>query len=253
MSKLLKYELWAVGRLFLPIAAALLLVSLVARALGTLPPETFSSVFQVGRALSFLLVAGVAVFTLGITLQRFRRSLLGDEGYLMFMLPVSVDALILSKLVAALLMCLLGLLVAGFSVLLISMRDIGQALREVAGALPALLRGEEPEWLQFLLLAALAPVFGILLCYVCMALAMLAGNRRGLAAVGLFFATMTLMQLLGVALNSLMAGAGLFRGDADHVGYLRALLWAAIGLEGFFGAIFYFVTRYMLKNRLNLE
>jgi hypothetical protein len=253
VRKLLKYEFIAIGRQFLPIVGALLLVSLVSRALGHLPPEEFNPFFQVGRVLSSLLIAGVAVLALGITLQRFRGNLLGDEGYLMFTLPVSVDALIWSKLIAALLMCLLGLAIAGFSVLLLSMQGIGDSLRHGLDFTLEFLRGQGPEGAQLLVLAGLAPISGILLCYMCMALAMLAGGRRGLVAVGLFFLTVTLLQMLGVALGSAMVGAGWFMGDSDHVSYFAALGWMVIGIEALFSVVFYFVTRFMLQKKLNLE
>ncbi|MDR3085191.1 MAG: hypothetical protein LBU47_02640 [Christensenellaceae bacterium] len=253
MKKLLKYEFIAVGRQFLPVVGALLLVSLVSRALGQLPPEEFNPFFLVGRVLGYLLVAGVAVFALGITLQRFRGNLLGDEGYLMFTLPVSIDALIWSKLIVALLMCLLGLAAAGFSILLLSMRDIFDTLQYGFNALFEFLRSSGPEGVRMLLLAGLVPLSGILLCYMCMALAMLAGGKRGLVAVGLFFVAVTLLQVIAVALGSAMVRAGWFRGDLDHGPYFAALGWMVIGIELFFDAVFYFVTRFMLQKRLNLE
>ena len=61
------------------------------------------------------------VLTLVLIIQRFNRNLLKDEGYLMFTLPVSVHSLLFSKLLSALLWCVLGGCVGLLSIALMTM------------------------------------------------------------------------------------------------------------------------------------
>ena len=85
LGKLMKYEFMATGRTFLPLFAALILVSIVNRLLSSLGLNVPSAI---GTVVSVILMVGVAVVTLLITLQRFRNNLLSNEGYLMMTLPV---------------------------------------------------------------------------------------------------------------------------------------------------------------------
>lgn len=57
----------------------------------------------------------LGVLTIVVTIQRFRKNLLGDEGYLMFTLPVSTSSLILSKCITALIYAVLSFIVAVFT------------------------------------------------------------------------------------------------------------------------------------------
>lgn len=95
LGKLLKYELQATGRIFVPLYIALVLVALVNHLflLGDI---------QFGFGLTTMILIGLfvalAVVTLVVLIQRFSKNLLGDEGYLMFTLPAKPYQLILSKL-----------------------------------------------------------------------------------------------------------------------------------------------------------
>ena len=59
------------------------------------------------------------VLTAMIAIQRFNKSLIGDEGYLMFTLPVTHTQLLNSKLIASLLWVVVGTIVMGLASLII--------------------------------------------------------------------------------------------------------------------------------------
>lgn len=104
LGKLIKYEFKATGRTFLPLYAAILIVALVHRVFGRSSQELFEELNRVGDFTTIALVAlfmALGVITLVMTIQRFQKSLLSDEGYLMFTLPVKTRSLIASKMVVA--------------------------------------------------------------------------------------------------------------------------------------------------------
>lgn len=95
LGKLLKYELKATSRTFLPIYGALILVALGNRLFRM---GNINLGFGLTTAILVGLFVALGVLTLMVTIQRFNRNLLGDEGYLMFTLPVGPNQLIFLSL-----------------------------------------------------------------------------------------------------------------------------------------------------------
>ena len=107
LSKLLRHEFRATGRIMLPVYALLLVscggCTLFGRLLGRYPESTVLSVVQTVFATLFgVTTFGMLLLTLVLMVYRFYKNLMTDEGYLMFTLPVSRSQLIWSKLLVAL-------------------------------------------------------------------------------------------------------------------------------------------------------
>ncbi len=64
--------------------------------------------FAISMTIYCLLIAAVFVMTLVVTIQRFNKNLLGDEGYLSFTLPVKVTATSYSKMIISLMWTVLS-------------------------------------------------------------------------------------------------------------------------------------------------
>lgn len=105
LGKLLKYEFKATMRTFMPIYISLMAVAMVNR------------IFQMGNIemgigiSSVILVAlfmTLGIITIVMIVQRFNRNLLGDEGYLMFTLPVKSESLIFSKIIISIVWTILS-------------------------------------------------------------------------------------------------------------------------------------------------
>ncbi|MBQ2995116.1 MAG: ABC-2 transporter permease [Peptococcaceae bacterium] len=137
LGKLLKYELKASARTLLPLYAGTLLIALicgVSMAVQTSNMNKFHQSMTDGVAVTFssfsnpvdgdlytfigfgmLLVfafcVAVTVLTIMSVVQRFNHGIAGNEGYLMFTLPVKHETLLASKLLGALLWSLASLLV----------------------------------------------------------------------------------------------------------------------------------------------
>lgn len=128
LGKLMKYEFRATARYFLPIYGAIMAFSLLIGLRGF--NENFMSALNVilpaALGLSFV---GLGVMTLLMVVKRFDSNLLGDEGYLMFTLPVKVSSLIASKILTSLLWMITSSVVFILSIGFIVIRDIN--LREI--------------------------------------------------------------------------------------------------------------------------
>ena len=85
LGKLIKYEFKATGRTFLPLYGAILLVALIQRFLGRNNKGVFEELNTLGNFTNLALVGlfiALVVITLIVTIQRFQKNLLSDEGYL---------------------------------------------------------------------------------------------------------------------------------------------------------------------------
>ena len=268
MLKLLKYEWKACARTCLPMYAAVLLLALVNRL--TMKDQVQELMYGIPTALMgllyFAVMVAVFVVTAVILIQRFYKNLLGDEGYLMFTLPVTVSQHIWAKTIIAVAMSILSTIAA-----LLSVGILGGGMGIIQGAatvMQNLLQGlvQRPNefvvGLEIVLWLLILTVVGTLFIYLCMALGHLAKKHRVLMSVVWYFVLSTIAQFLfmffimGVgnlplegfwmALNDFFRGVGV--AGTIHIGMITLCLGTAV-----VGAVFFLATRYILKNKLNLE
>ena len=118
LGKLLKYELKATSRVFIPLYIAILIVSIVN---GLSLNLEILNIQGLATIVLMCLFISLFVITIVVTIQRFNKNLLKDEGYLMFTLPVSSKHLILSKYLTSLIWTFLSFVVAFLSFTIIFM------------------------------------------------------------------------------------------------------------------------------------
>ena len=118
LGKLLKYELKATSRVFIPLYIAILVVSIINGL--SLNLEIFN-IQGLATIILMCLFISLFVITIVVTIQRFNKNLLKDEGYLMFTLPVSSKHLVLSKYLTSLIWTFLSFVVAFLSFTIIFM------------------------------------------------------------------------------------------------------------------------------------
>ena len=118
LTKLLKYEWKATGRVILPIAGGVLVLNLVSSLLGHFVNNTGHSMPWVGFLTALLTVAtflgmlAVLAVCFFASVQRYYK-LLGEQGYLMLSLPVHAWQHIAAKLICGVLWTLFGFLYFG--------------------------------------------------------------------------------------------------------------------------------------------
>lgn len=287
LGKLLKYEFRATGRVFLPMYALLLVMSFFARliygAQMTQAQGTLLTILTVVVTIAVIgLLVAVAVVTLLLICRRFWNNLLGREGYLMNVLPVTSAAHVWAKLIAAAvwtvastLCCAAALFImlsrfseaGGFREFTETLRAFREVLREhgVAGQADLLLA----QVIAFILLSLLSYVLKI---YAAMSIGQLANKHRIWASVGAYFGIGILQSILfsrvfmlriahysgaklGGGMQLEMSGEG-FKVFEDIRTALPAingeLLWVLL-LNLVFCAALFIVTERLLNKRLNLQ
>ena len=268
MLKLLKYEWKACARTCLPMYAAVLLLALVNRL--TMKDQVQELMYGIPTALMgllyFAVMVAVFVVTAVILIQRFYKNLLGDEGYLMFTLPVTVSQHIWAKTIIAAVMSIISIAAAVLSIgiigsgaqMLVGLGDVLAGIGKSFASDPNTLFYTIESIIWLLLLAGAAMLF----IYLCMALGHLAKKHRVLMSVVWYFVLSTIAQFLfmffimGVG-NLPLEGFWMALQDfflsigpaaTVHIGMILLCIGTAIP-----GAVFFLATRYILKNKLNLE
>ena len=268
MLKLLKYEWKACARICLPMYAAVLLLAMVNRL--TMTEQVQNLLHGIPTVLMGLLYFAVMVAAFVVTaviqLQRFYKNLLGDEGYLMFTLPVTVSQHIWSKLIIAVVMDVISVIAAPLSIAILgaglgTLYGVGEFFADmwnmfVSDANNLFYTIELVLWL--LVGGAVFTLF----IYLCIALGHLAKKHRVLMAVVWYFVLSTVLQFLFVffvmgvgilpldgfwiTLENFLRGIGPVA--SIHVGMALLCIGTAVP-----GAVFFLAIRHILKNRLNLE
>ena len=246
LSKLLKHEFRATGRIGLPLCIGMIALSVLAAiVLPLLNRENVSGIVTTVSVIVIILYAmGFFALTIGmlvVILERFYKSVLRDEGYLTMTLPTSLGKILSAKLICAVVWYAIAAVICCIAVFIILagqvddwemfFRGLVDGLGLVWSKLPEL-RGEDILWFVTLLLEGLVAV--VLAClqvtlhfYAAMAIGHSFNKSKVLLSVIAFF-------VISWIFNALAIG----------VAALAALIT---------DAVLYVVTHLCLKFRLNLE
>ena len=261
LGKLMKYEFMATGRVFLPLYAALIIISCVNRLLMSFGMQTPG---VIGIVVSVILIVGIFVLTLILAIQRFRQNLLSNEGYLMMTLPVKTDSLILSKLFVSAVWAVASFIVVVLAVTIMAATE--QFFSDFIGILKGFFERfliNAPQTILYtvetVIMIAITILLWALIIYACISLSMLVNKRRGLFTFGAFIVLTTALQILFTIIVTIATALGI-------PDMLRSLTFAwssftkaqftvltVFLITAILCAVFYFLTRYMLKKRLNLQ
>lgn len=273
LRKLLKHEFRATGRIMLPLYLILLATSVAANlSLRYLLDSRTWFLTMVGGLLMMALVIaiiGVCVVSFVLMIQRFYRNLLQDEGYVMLTLPVSIHQHIWSKLIVSSvwfivtgLAVILACCVTAFDITVIreilwGLGELFQELRKIQAyyALNGTAIAVELIVLVFLGLVAMCLQF-----YAALAAGHSLPSHKMAWSVVWYFGLQFVFQLIGVCAIQILDQVnffdwGIFHPEIHldvmagiHIGMLLLTLGTVI-----YGAVFYGVTTFFLKKRLNLE
>ena len=259
LGKLLKYELPAMGRKLLPLYVAWAATALLL-GLTTQSADSKSEFMVVISALLYTAVAtAIFVMTIILIVQRYSNSLLGDEAYFNHVLPVSVSAHIGNKAISATVWIFVTVLVAIMTAILIaigaiivgaqdiSFRDMLHDLLNIDFDLP------KHFWLyviEGLILFVAGVVKTIMQIYAAVSVGHQVQNHTTLASIGAYIAIMIFESSVGRMLMPLF-----MRLEYSKDGFLNFTL---IAIPGFvaavaFSAIYFFICKYLMENRLNLN
>ena len=263
LGKLLKYELPAMGRKLVPLYAAWI-VTAVFMGIGTQTSASKSDFLAVLTVLLYVAVAtAIVVMSVVMIVQRYSRSLLGDEAYFNHALPVSVSAHIGNKLISATLWVTATALVAlltGFLLLV----GIGFVEGFESFDLEYL---EIPKgfWLtcfEFLILMIASIVKTIMQIYAAITIGHQAQNHQTLASIGAYIGVLVFegslaRAILGLLVRAIPSANWIFGGDGavygpDGMLNFTSIFIPALLIMAAFAAIYFFVCKYLMEKRLNL-
>jgi len=271
MLKLIKYELRATARPILSLYVMLLLISIINHFFwrgewgnGNDSTAFLVSLFGVISSLLFsFLICTVLALTAALMIQRFYRNLLGDEGYLMFTLPVPTWKLIASKAAVSALWTIasgIAVIAAGMIVSMSAeeiLHNFGGAFWEMFSALlPGRLPPSEILFVLQIFFMFLLLLFDVILAvYAAIAIGHLWQKHRILGAFLAFNGIWILAVIILV--NVLARVSSMMKPWFDSTGAVPGTLNSILAVTnclGFAGAaICFFVTLRILSRRLNLE
>ena len=286
LKQLLKYEFKATKSLYFGLYLALALLSVVLgvsfRQEHALAHSTsFQNLEVILMVLYLSVIFAIAVLCFVSTVQRFYKNLLGREGYLMHTLPVTETQLILSKLLTSMVWVLCSGLVG--IVCITGMVSIGVLDAEVLGTVDwdswkqlwGMLYGElgTKFWLVMFwtILINLARLASLILCVYAACMIAHQFKKQTMVAGILAFIGMNIVEnqidkLLGMNDVTLFVGVNYELVDVSDVSGgtpVMHYLTTAFGQEAGYlfcfvftaaiAAVYFCLTRWLMKNKLNLE
>ena len=268
LSKLLRHEFRATGRILLPLYLLLFVTAgLFHVSMRLLEDERIAygwpvKVFSGISTTAFIVaIIGVSVLAGVLMVYRFYKNLMTDEGYLMFTLPVTTHQIITSKLIVTLVWTVATVIADALAVALAMCRMVHiDDLQEIWDQLRLLLgQMTTGDIIGYSIELVLATVFGvlasILVFYAAIALGHSFANHKILLSVVFYFAFTTGLQII----QSIISVAGISGAAASNWEKANPLVlghWGLIGITVLTilqAAAFYLLTNGMLKNRLNLQ
>ena len=282
LGKLMKYDLRSGIRTFSLIWIGLALLGAIngLTIRFVLAGDTQSGLvsFVFGVLPMILLVAlyvAMGILVLVFIIDRFYKGLLGNEGYLMFTLPVTSAAHIASKALTSMIFSVASAIVALLSGVLLmavltppNFSDVAQAFQKAGRYLRVNPLPAGTGWVvaEFIVYTLIAAAVSILQIYTAISIGHLGKKNRGwlalLAYIGISIAFSIIMNgcmslLQSDAFPNVLLNWEFCLDDTgwhvQGVGMMASAIGIGIGLELLKGTGFFFATRAILSKRLNLE
>lgn len=273
LRKLMKHELRATGRVMLPLFLLVLITAaganLATRTLLEADNKLMNLMGIILLTAFIIAIAAACIMAFALMIQRFYKNLLQDEGYVMMTLPVSVHKHVCSKLFVSLLWYAASFFVVALAFFIL-MFDIEFA-KEFTGAFKGLLQYLKELFpdgnhihaiiasLEFFVFIILAIAANCLEFYAAMSIGQSFANRKILMSVLVYFGINFIMQILGGVFGIIVDKSGLSFSVTNYLDTLSVPVTIHVVMAGLLlftfvlNLIFYFISTYFLKNKLNLE
>lgn len=259
LGKLIRFDMRSSARLLLPLHLAAFVFTLCSRLLFVtgLPSSTPEEFIVLWFTLYALLLVCTGIISSFYFIYWFYKNLFTDEGYLMHTLPAHPWQHILSKLSCMCIWQIIDTLVIGFCIYILTTVNA-----EFTKELPALLnRGLRMLALEFDTSSGLLIFKGILVflvamlirglsAFMCIAIGQLFNKHRVLAA---FLAYIGLNILISLLSSSLMTATNFTVDAVNAPDLIHFYFYLELISDLILGTIYFFVTKYLMDRRLNLE
>lgn len=277
LGKLMKYEWKATKRTFLPLYGALLVLALINGLFFRIDDVDENGIavsLKVIVLLTYIaIIIATFVMTAVVMLQRYYKNILGREGYLMNTLPVKGYELIWSKGIVSTLWFVGSTFVVMVTIPLIFFITSPEACTEVISSIFSgvfwkfVIRGVGSghvfAWIiELLVMACISCFLFCMKAYAAMSLGHLTHKSRMMASVGFYiaidFAERAIVMFGAILFGILFkTNIGVWFEDLLQQGTgvmgIHVLLIGGIVYEIILSVVYFFISQYVLDNKLNLE
>lgn len=262
LKKLLKHEFKATARYLIPLYIIAFVLTIVDRIVLSFDVfEGYLSIIPGLITVAYVLsLVAVVVVSFLVTILRFYKNLLGDEGYLMYTLPVKPEHLISSKLLTSICWTITSSIVVVISAIGVS--STVDDLKEIPRSLKAAWEQLQASYgagtmnlfaIEILLLILFSLAAAILMFYASIAIGHLFQGHRIIGAILAYIGIYFVLQIISVILILI---AGLFVG-IDYFNDFHFVTTYFFPLYILYqivlSIVYYLITNFILKRKLNLE
>lgn len=276
LGKLIKQELKVTSRYFVPMYVSFAVVTLLLKLsflfsggddifvqAGT---SVFANFFQGLMVFVYvIMLIGISILTYFFIIKRFYSNLFGDEGYLMFTLPVTASQLIHAKLIGAIIwLLIMAPMMIGSFLLLFLGTDAYHSFAEMFGYIAEELHVLEISGynigllvFEIIISGILGTICSLLMFYFAIALAQhFFSEHRLLGTVGCYFGLSIVQSVLesfiGVFLENVYTDLLMANTTADMLATFQRTVPPGILIYVVLIAAYYVGTHYLLNKKLNL-
>lgn len=275
LGKLLKYELKSTARTFLPFYAAVLVLSILNRVLFVMLENiSFLNIPRVLTMMTYVfIIIATFVMTYVVMIQRFYKNLLSEEGYLSMTLPVKTSSHILSKGISSTIWIASTLIVTLISVLIMlpNYDFIPQMIQYFAvrdTTIDQMLGMNLWLFIALLVIIGLVAIItSILMIYTAISFGQLSNKHKVLTSFGAYVGLYMVVQAVNATLIAIVSSSFMEKllernlmtisgGEVIETmpkNFILILFLGVLCLELVYGVAYFFITRYLLDKKLNLE
>ncbi len=265
LGKLFKYEFKATGRIMLPIYIATLVICIISSVFFNFAPSgewdehkllTFTTLIIF--ALFIFMVAAAIVLSYIISILRFKKNLFDSEGYLMNTLPVTTGQNIGAKLLTSVIYQIFTLIVAILAFMIFTIgidpAENINMLGELYNLFVSLINHMTGEIFlftaEFIILCILSLVLLNIEFYAAISIGHSSNSSRVLKSVAAYIVFYVIQNIIDSILL-IICGLNIDTVDTNSFPYL--LFTGLIIIEVIYILIYYFITNYFMKKKLNLQ
>lgn len=261
LGKLMKHELKATSRMLLPIYFVLVVLTIMDRIVISLDIYNNALTIILGFITFAYVVSLIAIVVVSavIIILRFYKNMVTDEGYLMFTLPVKPSQLILSKLIISILWTIASVAAVLISLLGVfatpdRMSMLGDGIQMMMNELTNTF-GEKTVVLlviEFIVLIIISIINSILEIYASIAVGQLFNGHKVLGSFASFIAISMIVQVIST-LFVVVAGLVIGKSYNELNAIPQILFPFTILFTLLFNVLYFWLTNYLFKRKLNLE
>ena len=268
VKKLFKHEFLAYIRALLPMHLILLGIAALTRFVCFFENDSdIYAIVSVSSIIAFIVACVVClVMSFVNVITRYYKNMFTHEGYLTLTLPVSNTQHILTKVTTGVVSIIVSIITV---VLGICIATAGEFTVELIKAIVYIFKQAQKAFeghfvfymIEFMILFVVALFTYTLLYYACISIGQLSKKNRVTAAIGAFFAYYFITQIIGtigIIVMQDFVNTQLFEDIIVFIGrnpYLSVhiFMFGSILITALLGLLYFAVSNYVLKKKLNLE